>query len=158
MAGRGILLRIMALGLVVALIYTRIRRYLTVRAFKRAHKCAPAIVTAQPERILGISSFLKILATRRERKCLELTFRRAVDVGRTTTTVLLGQDIVFTCDPENLKTVLATNFPDYGIGARLGFMGPLLGQGIFTSDDVAWQHSRVSFPGEHDHKDTQDVD
>ncbi|RDW59252.1 hypothetical protein BP5796_12176 [Coleophoma crateriformis] len=136
-------LLIVALSVIV-LSYTRIRRHLEERAFKRAHKCKPAIRAPQAERTIGLSAFLKVLSFRREHTSLEQTLRRALEVGRTNTAVVLGQNIVFTCDPENLKTVLATNFLDYGIGPRIHFMGPLLGEGIFTLDDVAWQHSRAS--------------
>lgn len=140
------LLILVALSVVVALSYIRIRRCLEVRAFKRAHKCQPAIRALQGERIIGLSAFLKVLSFRRAHTSLEQTLCRALKIGRTNTAVVLGQNIVSTCDPENLKTVLATNFLDYGIGPRIHFMGPLLGEGIFTLDDVAWQHSRVRSP------------
>jgi hypothetical protein len=38
----------------------------------------------------------------------------------------------FTIDPENIKTVLSTNFKDYYMGARYVGMHPLPGDGIFS--------------------------
>ncbi|GAM33535.1 hypothetical protein TCE0_011f00495 [Talaromyces pinophilus] len=122
--------------------YFRVSRYLEIRNFKKLHNCQPPIRAPQSERIIGLSAFLKVLAFRRDHVSLEQTLKKGLEIGRTNTAVILGQNIVFTCDPENLKTVLATNFLDYGLGPRVHFMGPLLGEGIFTSDDVAWHHSR----------------
>lgn len=136
-------LYLVALGVVIVLVAARIRRYLEVRAFKKAHKCQPAVRIPQPERILGLSAYRKLRRTRQEHISLQETVRRALEFGRTNTAVVIGQEIISTCDPENIKTVLATNFPDYGIGPRIDAMGPLLGKGIFTLDDVPWQHSRV---------------
>jgi hypothetical protein len=136
--------QIVALSGVILLLGLRIRRYLEVRAFKKAHNCQPPIRAPQSERILGLSAYKKLQQIRKDRITLQETLRRAKDVGHTNTAVVLGQYIVSTCDPECIKTVLATNFTDYGIGPRIHAMGPLLGKGIFTLDDVPWQHSRVS--------------
>lgn len=128
----------------IALLVARIRRYLEVRAFRRANKCQPVTRIPQPERILGIATFNRLQRIRSQHIFLEGILNRALETGRTSAAVVLGQESISTCDPENIKTVLATKFLDYGIGPRIIAMGPLLGQGIFTLDDVAWQHSRVS--------------
>lgn len=136
--------RIFAVGVVVVLVFARVRRHLEIRAFKKAHGCEPPIRAPQKERIIGWSAYQHLQKTRREHVSLHQTFRRAMEIGRTNTAVVMGQEIISTCDPENIKTVLATNFKDYGIGPRMHAMGPLLGKGIFTTDDEQWQHSRVS--------------
>jgi hypothetical protein len=56
---------------------------------------------------------------------------------------MFGKLFVNTSDPEIVKALLATNFKDFGLGTRRRSMGPLLGQGIFTSDGATWEHSRV---------------
>lgn len=129
---------------ILVIAYFRISRYFEVRRFQKLHNCQPPIRAPQSERIIGLSAFLKVLSFRRDHVSLEQTLKRGLEVGWTNTAVILGQNLVLTCDPENLKTVLATNFLDYGLGPRIHFMGPLLGEGIFTLDDVAWHHSRVS--------------
>ena len=56
---------------------------------------------------------------------------------------IIFTDMIQTVEPENLKTMLAVNFKDYGLGDRrkTAFI-PFLGRGIFTTDGAAWQHSR----------------
>jgi cytochrome P450 len=56
---------------------------------------------------------------------------------------LAAQPTLATADPENIKTVLATNFGDWGIGPRrANQFRPFLGLGVFTSDGEMWQDSR----------------
>jgi len=51
---------------------------------------------------------------------------------------VLGKTFVSTIEPENLKSVLATDFKNWRVGnERKKFLGPLLGEGIFTSDGAA---------------------
>ena len=40
--------------------------------------------------------------------------------------------LIETKDPENIKAVLATQFNDFSLGTRHGFLYSLLGDGIFT--------------------------
>ncbi|KAK4634018.1 Cytochrome P450 monooxygenase himC [Fulvia fulva] len=50
--------------------------------------------------------------------------------------------VLFTDDPENVKSAL-TRAEDFVVEpARLESFGPLLGKGIFTADGAHWQHSR----------------
>ena len=50
---------------------------------------------------------------------------------------------IITTEPENIKMILATDFKSYSLGDhRKKIMIPLLGEGIFTTDGAAWQHSR----------------
>ncbi|KAF2786950.1 cytochrome P450 52A12 [Melanomma pulvis-pyrius CBS 109.77] len=56
---------------------------------------------------------------------------------------VLGSPAIFTLEPENIKTILATKFKDFGLGeSRNNNFFPLLGFGIFSSDGKAWEHSR----------------
>lgn len=54
---------------------------------------------------------------------------------------LLGGGLV-TTDPENLEALLSTRFEDFDLGSRRMGLLPLLGEGIFTQDGMAWRHSR----------------
>lgn len=121
-------------------------RYLHVRRFKRKHKCLPARRVPQAEGIIGLRAFLDLKRDRQRRISLQETTRRAHQYGRTTTAVVLGTQFLSTCDPENIQALLATNFADFSIGPRIHVLGPLLERGIFTLDDVPWQHSRVGSP------------
>lgn len=56
---------------------------------------------------------------------------------------VVNQFLFMTCDPENLKAILATQFEDFDLGERHKHMLPLLGDGIFTLDGAGWYHSRL---------------
>lgn len=56
--------------------------------------------------------------------------------------LLIGPRAFHVMDPMNVKTVLSTNFQDYGLGSRPAVFAPLLGKGIFTQEGTAWKHSR----------------
>jgi cytochrome P450 len=56
----------------------------------------------------------------------------------------MGLNVVTTCEPENLKTVLALNFSDYNLHQlRKKGLDPIFGKGIFTTDGAEWEHSRA---------------
>ncbi|KAI9654899.1 MAG: hypothetical protein M1831_005268 [Alyxoria varia] len=67
-------------------------------------------------------------------------------LGRTTYTYsmdVLNNEMLFTSDPKNIQTMLATQFHDFSLSPnRKGNFDPLLGRGIFTSDGKAWEHDR----------------
>ncbi|KAI1809735.1 putative N-alkane-inducible cytochrome P450 [Poronia punctata] len=131
---------------VVFFIYTAVqktRRWFEVRRFIAEHGCLPAKRVPQVERIIGLTTFLDLKRDRQQRISLQETTRRAHQYGRTTTGVVLGSKFLSTCDPENIRALLATNFADFSVGPRIHVLGPLLGEGIFTLDDVPWQHSRA---------------
>ena len=51
--------------------------------------------------------------------------------------------MIFTCELENIKTLLSTRFEDYEYPTnRVTSLLPLLGLGIFAVDGPHWQHSR----------------
>ena len=54
-----------------------------------------------------------------------------------------GLRCIFTCDPENIKAILATQFNDYGKGEPFHEdWKDFLGDSIFTTDLDQWHHSR----------------
>lgn len=56
---------------------------------------------------------------------------------------IAGKQIFATCDPENIKALLATQFNDFELGLRHSHFKPLLGDGVFTLDYAPWKHSRA---------------
>ncbi|KAI4202719.1 MAG: hypothetical protein LQ350_002385 [Teloschistes chrysophthalmus] len=64
-------------------------------------------------------------------------------ISKTAEFTFAGQRFIFTCDPENIKAVLATQFNDYGKGkVFLDEWEEFLGHGIFTTDGEEWANSR----------------
>lgn len=52
---------------------------------------------------------------------------------------LLGINFIVTVDPENIKSLLATQFKNFELGnSRRGSYEPFIGKGIFTSDGSHW--------------------
>ncbi|KAL8757102.1 MAG: hypothetical protein Q9199_002464 [Rusavskia elegans] len=55
---------------------------------------------------------------------------------------LFGDVGFLTFDPNNVESILATNFEDYVLGSRSDALRAFLGEGIFTQDGAKWKHSR----------------
>jgi hypothetical protein len=117
--------------------------YIATLRFKKAHGCKPPNKIPQFERILGLGLYKEQSEAQKNKRIMETSRKRFADIGNTWSATMLGQTFFNTIEPENIKTILATNFKDYGLGGRLRAFGPLLGRGIFTSDGTAWEHSRV---------------
>ncbi|KAF5540871.1 cytochrome P450 monooxygenase alkane hydroxylase [Fusarium napiforme] len=118
------LLTIYTLRIIGARIITKRAR----RKFREQHGCAP--VTCQlPLRdpFFGIDFILKLMRVFKEKRLLE-TF--ANDFYRTVGNTFLvergSQQTIFTIDPENIKTVLALKFKDYGLAFRAPLFNPEL--------------------------------
>lgn len=61
----------------------------------------------------------------------------------TAESVLLGNRVVTTADPENIKAVLATQFADFGKGEQFHKeWSEFLGDSIFATDGHQWHASR----------------
>ncbi|OAG38832.1 hypothetical protein AYO21_07027 [Fonsecaea monophora] len=57
---------------------------------------------------------------------------------------MLGTMGYVTSDPKNIQAILATQFNEFELGeVRRGNFFPMLGNGIFTTDGKAWEHSRT---------------
>ncbi|KAF2850239.1 cytochrome P450 alkane hydroxylase-like protein [Plenodomus tracheiphilus IPT5] len=63
--------------------------------------------------------------------------------GRYTVEAGVGERVILTADPENIKAILATQFKDYGKGEQFRKdWHTFLGNGIFTTDGQLWHNSR----------------
>ncbi|KAI9811427.1 MAG: hypothetical protein M1827_005410 [Pycnora praestabilis] len=91
---------------------------------------------------LGLDLLRANLKAIKERKVLENQRKRFFATGNTMQLTISGITFLATTEPENLKTMLSLNFKDYGLQKLRQNFVPLLGNGIFTTDGAAWQHSR----------------
>ncbi|KKY30412.1 putative cytochrome p450 alkane [Diaporthe ampelina] len=133
-----------ALGcLVILVLASKVQNYLEAQAFAQKNGTQPARKLPQWEQWVGIQNVLEMLRAARNHGILELGLRRYAAMGKTFETKALGRSFTHTIDPENIKTVLSTNFKDFAVGQRIDTLGPLLGSGIFTTDGAAWEHSRA---------------
>jgi cytochrome P450 len=63
--------------------------------------------------------------------------------GQYTIEAGIGERVILTAEPENIKAILATQFKDYGKGeAFRKDWHTFLGNGIFTTDGELWHNSR----------------
>jgi hypothetical protein len=63
--------------------------------------------------------------------------------AHTVSVTLLGNTVYVTDDPANMKTMLATGFSEWSLGAgRIQEMGSWLGEGVFTNEGSRWKKSR----------------
>ncbi len=93
--------------------------------------------------IFGWQGFRERLAAYRDHRLLEYSCGRFRRHGNTIPRRTLTTNTISTIEPENLKTILATNFNDWSFSKwRKDAFVPLLGHGIFTTDGAAWRHSR----------------
>ena len=134
-------------AVVLALLYT-VYWHLTVGAKRRAlikqHGCLPITTYPTKDPILGLDNFRANREAFKAKRGLEAGANRFAELGVNTMFLsALGRKLIFTIEPENLKTVQALNFKHYSLGRRrkANFV-PFLGLGIFTTDGAEWQHSR----------------
>lgn len=98
----------------------------------------------QIDPFFGIDIFMQNMKALKSHTLLETVHRRFKKLGVNTFQMkVLGRQLHFTTEPENLKTIQAIDAKKWSLGRRRkeGFR-PLLGIGIFTTDGHEWQHSR----------------
>ncbi|OKL56426.1 hypothetical protein UA08_08098 [Talaromyces atroroseus] len=140
----------LALALAIHLIRRLIQIYLEYQrdsAFGKRHGCnpPPELPKKWP---LGIDRIKELWDSNTEGRLLAFLCGIAKDYdprNNLTQYLLFGPRAFHVLHPKNLESVLSTNFQvfiDYGFGARRSVFSPLLGNGIFTQEGLAWKHSR----------------
>jgi cytochrome P450 len=135
---------ITAFSFLIYYIISSVFLYFSRREFKALHGCQPA-QRRYPlkDPIFGLDLVIDTIKNAKKHRHLEGTWLRYENTGTTFTSRLPGCQTVFTIDPENVKTVLATKFQDYILSTiRTEAMIPIFGHGIFTTDGQLWKRSR----------------
>ena len=113
------------------------------KALKEKLGCQPLQNRFVFEYLHGFVLFLESYLSLRRHRFLDNSRERFKLHGATYKTNMLGENVIFTIDPENIKAVLATNFSDYSLGdRRKGALTHIFGYGIITTDAAAWSHFR----------------
>jgi cytochrome P450 len=129
------------LGLVVV---QQVNLYLARRKFKQQRGCKPAkTVYKRKDPIFGIDHITETIAHGRNHTMLEYSHNRYEKLGTTFEGKILRVPTFYTIEPDNVKSVLSTNFKDWSLKFRQRGTLPFLGLGIFTTDGEAWSHSRA---------------
>ncbi|KIM92650.1 hypothetical protein OIDMADRAFT_46607 [Oidiodendron maius Zn] len=93
----------------------------------------------------GIDQLIRKLKADRAKRFPIDCIETCIEMGAFTYTYSnFGAKTFFTADPKNIQAMLSTNFRDFDLGhIRRRMFSPLLGNGIFTQDGSAWEHSRA---------------
>ncbi|TVY36228.1 Cytochrome P450 monooxygenase [Lachnellula subtilissima] len=118
------------------------RRYL----LSRKHGCKPVPSYPHKDPIFGLDVFVKNYKLSNTGGFLDDVKRKYEKVigGYTFTQLVLGERVILTAEPENIKAILATQFKDFELPPRrkVAFQ-PVFGHGIFTTDGGEWETSRA---------------
>ena len=127
--------KIYTFGVLLAVLFLarQVFSYISEACFKRKHGCKPEPRIPQFERFIGFDIYRIQVEASKSRTNLETAKGRYDKYGLSWSAVVAGRRFINTIETENIKTVLATNFKEYGLGGRLTSFGPLLGEGIFTT-------------------------
>ncbi|KAK4693022.1 hypothetical protein P7C71_g4292, partial [Lecanoromycetidae sp. Uapishka_2] len=131
--------------IILRLVYSVIQyRHHQAKALRRGCGSLPALPRKDP---LGFVRIFKLLKAKREQNFLPFVAALFDSAGHDVYTVsdrLMGRNIIWTRDPENMRAILTSQVKDFDIGvARVGSLGPLIGNGIFLNSNEAWRHSRT---------------
>jgi hypothetical protein len=92
----------------------------------------------------GLDNIARALRADRDKIFPTDAIQRTKDVGSITYTHSNFVTGTFTTDEKNIQALLATQFHDFDLGSnRRDTFFPLFGDGIFTQDGPAWEHSRA---------------
>lgn len=125
-------------------VYNRAALSSRILRLGKQNGCKPARKWRNKDPIFGLDFLWDSYKALKRHRALENTQRRYMSIGANTVQVkFLGQVFISTIEPENLKTVMSLKFKDYELpDERKKLLIPMLGEGIFTTDGAAWQHSR----------------
>jgi hypothetical protein len=111
------------------------------RQLARSLSCKPPHIASSGP--FGLVAFYRVTQAVKKKLWLPWVEGEFREHGTTFVRPVLGRSMYLTCEPENLKAILATQFTDFGLGNRYQHFLPLLGDGIFTLDGNGWSHSRA---------------
>jgi cytochrome P450 len=115
--------------------------------YRRARSLGCGAVPVYPHKdpILGLDLFLQALPHLKSHTVSQWMSKRMRTYGHTHFHRALGEWIILTDEPLNIKGALATNFNDWPIGGpRLAAALPILGpNSVFTSNGQAWHINRA---------------
>lgn len=133
-----------ALGFVALIVALHVRELVNEVLYRRQAKkakCGLPLMTL--DRPFGFPTVMKLRRAMAEDKALDFFYNLFTTYDFMTVRCQNTFDLnIITVDPENVKTILATNFKDYSLGIRYQQLFPLLGNGIFTLSGEGWKHSR----------------
>ena len=135
----------LALGLLVPVcrLYLSRWRY-QVEAKRRGCGSLPDATTQGTLGIFAIYHIFKAVIQKRAMGSLVQWTDSAGNEIHTCRCNLVGDDLIFSRDPDNFKALAVTQVNDYDLGdARMEILEPILGTGVLNNRGEAWKHSRA---------------
>lgn len=134
------------LGLLSAIfwLYSLAISYRARQAYISSNRCREPNAYPHRDPILGLDFLRDSIRAGKDFKYLAREQELHTIYGNTFSSRFFRTTVFNTVEPENLKTILSTKFPDYGVGARRkNAFAPLLGDSIFQRDGARWEASRA---------------
>ncbi|TAQ88476.1 hypothetical protein B7494_g3183 [Chlorociboria aeruginascens] len=134
------------------------------RAIIIQNGCQPVPRYPHKEPFFGLDIFFENLRLLKSGTFLLAVQRRfnMVNGGRGANTYsakVLGETMIFTNEPENVKTILATKFREFELPPiRIKAFGAIFGRGIFTTNGHDWETSRALLRPNFARKQIADLD
>lgn len=130
--------------LLTFVVYRKINFMVRERRFRRNHGCKKLRRSPQKDPFLGLDLFVHLAKAARCRQHLQAFTEWFERVGSTFGVNLMGDDMIFTNEPNNIQALLVTHFSDFEIGERRrAISAQMLGVGIFNADGKTWEHGRA---------------
>lgn len=124
--------------------YTKIRSTLRELWFMRHRNCKKLKNAPQRDPFFGIDIFIESERAVREKRFLQFLAKAFETQGSTFQWSLMGDNLIFTNEPKNIQSMLATSFSDFDLGeTRRKITKQFWGLGIFNADGALWAHSRA---------------
>jgi cytochrome P450 len=114
------------------------------RLLKKEHGCEEPPRYPNKDPVFGLDVAWRNYISQKNHNLLPELLSRYQKYGNTYSLRLGGSRSLSTIEPENLKSVLSTDFASYSFGSRrTNALKPFLSKSIFTLTGSDWQHSRA---------------
>ncbi|KAL8755506.1 MAG: hypothetical protein Q9199_003586 [Rusavskia elegans] len=120
------------------------RNYQARKSLIRQHGCKPPSKYPVWDPFFGIDVIYDAVRAAKRNTFLTEKISHYNTYGNTHSSRLTSYPVISTIEPENIKTVLSTNFKDFVIGSpRRRAFGPVIANSVLVADGVEWEHARA---------------
>lgn len=134
--------------LAIVLVFTCIQAFIShrnTRCYIKLHGCQlPPLENSYD--VLGLRKIIRSTKSFLDKQSLNSAVQLFLKYGNTYTSRVLTSKVVFTCDPQNIRQILVSNFADWESSPLRGHLfRPLLTHSIFQVDGPRWKITRDTY-------------
>ncbi|KZP18350.1 cytochrome P450 monooxygenase pc-3 [Athelia psychrophila] len=134
---------VLGAAVLLPLLLTAKRVYGLLYMKRRAAALGARLVPFLPGGIGNVDRLMRLVRSMDDEICGEVHVGWTQECGNTLNMNLLWGDAIFTIEPDHIKAILATDFPNFVKGDELqNAFHSLLGTGVFNSDGDMWKFHR----------------